>query len=283
MAVASNVLAWVVVLWIGFAVAYAPFMEKFSFDPTVPFAGEGFLEAIYVSGAVLTTAGFGDVVPTGAVLRLTAVVEAASGFGALSAAIAYVLSLYPLTTELRSTALQLADHGVLELGGAVRVVRDSGTSVLASAVREMTEAHEHLRRFPVLYYFESGDEEEPLRSLVRGGAMLLVALRCANPDVVPHAPLYADVMEAIVDRLLRDLERDFVGGRRSARGPHEEDESQEYDLPALCASVDPQFALSGEPARSAELTSLLTRTDAVLVAVAHEHSHRADPLFSDHP
>jgi hypothetical protein len=279
LAVAGNVLAWVLGLWIGFALAYLPFMDKFSFDPTVPFAGKGFLEALYVSGIALTTAGFGDVVPTGAALRLTAVVEAASGFGALSAAIAYVLSLYPLTTELRSTALQLADHGVLEFTGAVRVVRDSGTSVLPGVVREMTEAHEHLRRFPVLYFFESGDEEEPLRSLVRGGALLLLALRCAHPEVFPHAPLYADVMESIVDRLLGDLERDFVGGRRSARGPQAEDDDSEYDISALCASVDPQFAADTDIGHTEELASLLSRTEAVLVAIAHEHSHSADPLF----
>ncbi|MDQ4098530.1 MAG: potassium channel family protein [Actinomycetota bacterium] len=283
LAVAGNVLAWVLGLWIGFALAYLPFIGTFSFDPATPFAGKGLLEALYFSGTVLTTAGFGDVVPTGSVLRVIAVVEAASGFGALSAAIAYVLSLYPLTTELRSTALQLADHGVLEFSGAVRVVRDSGTSVLPAVFREMTEAHEHLRRFPVLYYFESGDEEEPLRSLVRGGALLLVALRCAHPEVNPHAPLYADVMEAIVDRLLGDLERDFVGGRRSARGPHKEDDDNQYDISKLCASVDPQFAAPEHVEHTEELASLLARTEAVLAAIAEEHSHRADPLFPTEP
>jgi hypothetical protein len=232
-----------------------------------------------VSGAILTTAGFGDLVATGDALRLTTVLEAASGFGALSAAIAYVLSVYPLTTELRSTGMQLADHRVLVLSGAVRAVRESGTSVLAGLVREMTEAHEHLRRYPVLYYFESGDKEEPLSSLVRGGAVLLVALRCADPNVVPHAPMYGDVMEAILDRLLGDLERDFVGGRRRQSGPHAEDDTHEYDLAALCASVDAQFAGRGELERSAELASFLARTEAVLVAVADEHGHHAEPLF----
>lgn len=279
LAVASNVMAWVFVLWIGYALAYLPFIDTFSFDPNTPFEGRGLLEALYVSGAILTTVGFGDVVATGDALRLTTVVEAASGFGALSAAIAYVLSVYPLTTELRSTGLQLADHRILEFSGAVRAVRTSGPAVLASLVREMTEAHEHLRRFPVLYYFESGDKEEPLSSLLRGGAMLLVALRCADPDAVPQAPMYGDVMEAILDRLLEDLERDFVGGRRRQSGPHAQDDGGEYDFPALCASVDPQFARRGQPERSAEMVALLGRTDAVLVAVADEHGHRSTPLF----
>jgi hypothetical protein len=279
LAVAGNVLAWVLVLWIAFALLYLPFMESFSFDPSTPFDEHGFMEALYVSGAVLTTVGFGDVVATGDLLRLITVAEAASGFGALSASIAYVLSVYPLTTELRSAGLQLADYGVLELSGAVRVVRDSGPSALPTLARGMTECHEHLRRFPVLYFFESGDEERPLSSLVRGGALLLVALRCANPGAVPHAPTYAEVFELILARLLDDLERDFVGGRR--RGPNGDRDEPEHDVSALCASVDPQFASHSQLERDGELRKLLSRAEAVLAGVSQEHGHPPTSLFSE--
>ncbi len=280
LAVAANVLAWVLVLWIAFALVYLPFMDTFSFDPNTPFDGHGFVEAFYASGAILATVGFGDVVATGDLLRLATVVEAASGFGALSASIAYVLSVYPLTTELRSTGLQLADYGVLKLSGAVRAVRDSGPSALPTLARGMTECHEHLRRFPVLYYFESGDEERPLSSLVRGGALLLVALRCADPVAVPHARTYADVFELILGRLLGDLERDFVGGRRRG-GPSADREEPERDVRALCSSVDPEFASTSHIERAAELRWLLGRAEAVLAGVAEEHGHPATPLFSE--
>ena len=279
LAVAGNLLTWVFLLWIGYAVVYLPFMESFSFDPHTPFEGKSVLEALYVSGTSLTTVGFGDVVATGAALRLTTVVEAASGFGALSAAIAYVLSVYPLTTELRSTGLQLADYGALDFRDAVRAVRDSGTSVLPSLMREMTEAHEHLRRFPVLYYFESGDEEEPLSSLARGGVMLLLALRCADPEVLPHAPMYGDVMEKIVDRLLGDLERDFVGGRRRQRDPSR-DGDEDYDIAAMCASIDGTFLNGAGRERSTALNAVLARADAALRGVADEHGHSFEPLFT---
>jgi hypothetical protein len=46
LAVAGNVLAWVVVLWIAFALVYLPFIDTFSFDPSTPFAGHGFVEAL---------------------------------------------------------------------------------------------------------------------------------------------------------------------------------------------------------------------------------------------
>jgi hypothetical protein len=104
LAVAGNVLTWVLVLWIAFALVCLPFIDAFSFDPNAPFDGHGLVEALYASGAILTTVGFGHVEATGDLLRLATIVEAASGFGALSASIAYVLSVYPLTTELRSPA-----------------------------------------------------------------------------------------------------------------------------------------------------------------------------------
>ena len=280
LAVAGNVLVWVLVLWIAFAMVYLPFIDTFSFDPNTPFDGHGLVQALYVSGAILTTVGFGDVVATGDLLRLTTAFEAASGFGALSASIAYVLSVYPLTTELRSTGLQLADYGVLELSGAVRVVRDSGPSALPTLARGMTECHEHLTRFPVLYYFESGDEERPLSSLVRGGALLLVALRCANPGAVPHAPTYAGVFELILGRLLEDLERDFVGGRRGS-GPTAGPDEPGHDVSALCGSVDPQFASHSHVERAGELRGLLARAEAVLAGVDEEHGHPTTSLFSE--
>ena len=54
------------------------------------------------------------------------IAEAASGFAALSAAIAFVISIYPLLSQLRSTGIQMADSGALELEGAARVVREAG-------------------------------------------------------------------------------------------------------------------------------------------------------------
>ena len=83
LAVVTNVLAWAGAFWLGFALIYLPFIGSFSFAPATPFHGRGFAEALYMSGAALTTLGFGDVVPTSVVLRLVTIAEAASGFVAL--------------------------------------------------------------------------------------------------------------------------------------------------------------------------------------------------------
>ena len=276
LAVVINVLAWVVALWLGFALIYLPFMGSFAFDPETSFQGRGFGEALYASGTALTTVGFGDVVATSVALRLATIAEAASGFGILSGAIAYVLSVYPLLSDLRSTGIQMADSGAVELYGATEVVRSAGPSELAAVVRELTENHEHLRRFPVLYYFESGDAEESLSASVRGGALLLVALRSASPDEVRHAAVYAVVFERILGRLLDDLECDFLGGRHT--GADRGDDRSERDvarLDAICGVLVARGCLD------AGLGALLVRVESVLEGLAEEHGHAARPLFAD--
>ena len=170
----------------------------------------------------------------------------------------------------------MADSGAVELDGATEVVRSAGPSELAAVVRELTENHEHLRRFPVLYYFESGDAEESLSASVRGGAMLLVALRSASPDEVGHAAVYAVVFERILGRLLDDLECDFLGGRHT--GADRGDDRSERDaarLDAICGVLVARGCLD------AGLGALLVRVESVLEGLAEEHGHAARPLFSD--
>ena len=275
-AVVINVMSWVLGMWLGYALIYLPFVESFAYEPSVPFGAKGFLEALYVSGAAITTVGFGDVVATSGVLRLVMVLEAASGFGVLSAAISFVLSVYPLISQLRSTGLQLADAGALELEGAAEVVRRAGPTELADTVRNLTEDHEHLRRFPVLYYFESGNREESLSAVLRGSSLLLVALHCTPDAEVSYAPLYAEELEHVVARLLGDLERDFVGGRRGKNAQPEPDvEEASARLSDVCATLHGNGNERDREARRERLGTLLARVDMMLEALAREHGHDA--------
>ena len=279
MAVITNLSGWVLVMWFGYALVYLPSVERFSYDPSTPFAGKGFPEALYLSGAAMTTAGFGDIVPTGSVLRLVTVTEAAAGFGVLSAAIAFVLALYPLTTQLRSTGLQLSDVGALTPEGAARYVGEVGSSEVGAIIRELIESHENVRRFPVLYYFESGNREESLTALVRGSALLLVALRCGPSAEVGHAAVYAEALEGTIVRLLDDLERDFLGGRRRGGADRGAPTDVEERLGDLCQKLSEGEAASGDVPEG--LAELLRRSDSVLAAVAHEHGHDPTPILPE--
>lgn len=278
-AVVVNVLTWVLGLWLGFALVYLPFVDSFSYDPATPFAAKGILEALYVSGVAITTVGFGDVVATGGALRLVTVVEAASGFGVLSAAIAFVLSVYPLISQLRSTGLQLADAGALEPEGAAEVVRRAGPTELSATVLNLTADHEYLRRFPVLYFFESGNREESLSAVIRGSFLLLMAAHCAPTEEAGFAALYAEKLEHVVARLLDDLERDFVGGRRGRRAHPEPAEEETSDrLSELCARYGGAETDGQRPPE--RLGPLLERVDLMLDALAKEHGHDARGVLS---
>jgi Ion channel len=281
-AVVTNLLAWVLGLWLGFALIYLPYVESFSYDPATPFAAKGILEALYISGSTITTVGFGDVVATGGVLRMVAVLEAASGFGVLSSAIAFVLAVYPLISQLRSTGIQLADAGALELEGAARVVCQAGPSHLTAVARDLTEDHEHLRRFPVLYYFESGNWEESLSTVVRGSTLLLIALRCAPGESAQYAPAYAEMMEKIVTRLLGDLERDFLGGHRGGGAqPDPPGDEVGARLREICSALASKGGATTSEEGWERLGSLVTRADMVLGALAREHGHDAQRVLPE--
>ena len=280
LAVVTNLLGWVLGMWVGYALVYLPSIEAFSFDPSTQFGDKGLLEALYLSGTALTTVGFGDVVATNDVLRLVTLVEAATGFGVLSAAIAFVLSIYPLITQLRSTGLHFADSGALSPGGAARAAAEMGPSGLGAVLQQLTENHEDIRRFPVLYYFESGNREESLSALLRGSSLLLVALRCAPRDEGAASFVYADALEKAVVRLLDDLERDFVGVRRRDRGAPQSADADDR-LVALCRQLRSHDAGPSEPVHvPEELAELLGRAETVLAAVAREHGHDPTPILS---
>ena len=205
LAMATSVLTWVAGLWLGFALVYGSAMS----------AGD----ALYTSGEALTTVGFGNVVFDPEWLRYVAVFEAAGGLGAFTAAITYVLSVHPLVTQIRASAL-FAELAV-----------DAGdTDQVPVLARRLIESHEHVKRFPVLYYFESGDEGESMATLLKSAASTCLALRDAG-DGRRSAPL-----ERALGRLFDDLERDFIGGRGRATVPG--DSAAAYDRGRFTARAD---------------------------------------------
>jgi hypothetical protein len=174
---AGGFLGWVGSLWIGFALIYLPFIDRFSYSETVPFGSKGIAEALYVSAVSLTTVGFGDVVASSDALRLVTVAESASGLAAITAAITYLLSVYPLVTRQRGAALHASDLGLIEPAQVVRVAMQGGPTVVADLQQALIEAHQNVTRFPVLYYFHPDQPEESMNRLLRAGIMVCLVPR----------------------------------------------------------------------------------------------------------
>lgn len=284
LALAVNVAGWIVVLWIGFALVYLPFVAHFAYDPGVPHPDRGVLDALYVSGGALTTVGHGDVVPSSDALRLVSILESASGFGAFTAAITYVLAVYPLVTALRSNTLRLDDLGLLRVDGAARLAIEAGPTGLGRVLADLVESHEYFRRFPILYYFESGHDRESLDTLLRGtSTVCLVARWGVRAGALAHADVYGAGLERALHRMLEDFDRDFVGGRRrrsdtSGAPGREEADAALRRMRAIVAEVDAGAAAEDGEAPD-DFRSLLARAQSVLDAVAREHGHEEQRLL----
>ncbi|MDP8993170.1 MAG: hypothetical protein M3N31_09000 [Actinomycetota bacterium] len=75
--------------------------------------------------------------------------------------------------------------------------------------------------------------------MLQGSSLLLVALHCASTDELGFVPLYAEKLEHVVARLIDDLERDFIGGRRGRKSQHEPAEEEPgARLSELCATLE---------------------------------------------
>ena len=190
-AIYANMLAWVLGLWLGHALIFA--------------SGMSVADSIYTSGEALTTVGFGKTNFEPEWLRYVAVAEAAGGLGTFTAVIAYVLSVYPLVSQVRAASLF-----------AGLTVEAGATDEVPVMTRRLIEVHEHVKRFPVLYYFESGDEGESIATLLKAATKACLALREAGDD------RRAQPLERALTRLFDDLERDFLGGRSARRAPRGE-------------------------------------------------------------
>ena len=285
-AFALNFVAWVFGLWLGFALIYLPFIADFSFDRSVPFSGIGILEALYISGVSLTTVGFGDVVASSDALRLVTVLNSACGLGAFTAAITYVVSVYPLVAAIRGAALRRADLGMLDPALAARVVIEGGAAELVSLQSDLIENDENIKRFPILYYFESGEESESITCLVRSAAMTCLVLQWGMSHTAhSSAGVYGPALETTLDRLMEHYERNFVGGRSKERAEHPY--LEESDLAQRLEVLRAEMERAGVEAPEATdggglpdgFARFVSRAEPFLSQLAHEHRNTHEPLL----
>ncbi len=282
-AMAGGFLGWVGGLWIGFALIYLPFIDQFSYSETVPFGSKGIAEALYISAVSLTTVGFGDVVASSDVLRLVTVAESASGLAAITAAITYLLSVYPLVTRQRIAALHASDLGLTEPAQVVRVATQGGPTVLTELQHALIEAHQNVTRFPVLYYFHPDQPEESMSRMLRAGIMVCLVLRWGVRQDDQRIPVvFGFALERTVRRVVDDYDANYVGGRSSGGQPPPLDPADgAARLDRLRAEV--KKAMPGLEATSQEVpdefAAFVAWADARLARLAQEHGFEEQTLL----
>ena len=178
-------LCWLVLIQVGFALVYWPHLPGgFVYGSGLDVAGRGgFLDAMYLSTVTLATLGFGDIVPTEAWLRVVVPTQALVGFALITAAVSWVLQVYPALTRRRSLAVRLAQ---LRRARTRDLMRSSPSPVATALLLELADRLAGLRadltQYAETYYFRDHDDEASLPTMF-GIALDLADQARNSPDV----------------------------------------------------------------------------------------------------
>ncbi len=200
--------AWTASLIIGWALIIWPFLpEQFLLPPDLDAATQGgVLDALYVSLVTLATLGYGDITPETDWLRLIVPVEALVGFALVTAAISWVLSIYPVLSRRHSLArsVTLMREAEGETGRSVLSL-DSQTvdTMLATFVSSVITARDDLNQHPITYYFQATDRRSAL--FLVAPSLLQLADDAISRDCPPEIQLRGRMLRGALDDLADEL------------------------------------------------------------------------------
>jgi hypothetical protein len=163
------VLSWVALIVLGWTLIYWPHLTEgfFISDALQATSRGGLLDALYLSMVTVATLGFGDIVPTEEWLRIAVPVEALLGFVLLTAAVTWVLQIYPALTRRRALAIRLS---LLRRADAVRVLAEEDVPMAANLLEdlagELVQVRVDLVQYAETYYFRDGEESTSLAATI---------------------------------------------------------------------------------------------------------------------
>jgi hypothetical protein len=172
------VVAWVVLIVLGWTLIYWPHLAVgfFISEALQQTTRGGLLDALYLSMVTLATLGFGDIVPTAEWLRVAVPVQAMLGFVLLTAAVTWVLQVYPALMRRRALAIRLS---LLRRADAVRVLAEDDVPMAANLLEdlagELVQIRVDLTQYAETYYFRDGEESASLAATIGTAVQLAQA------------------------------------------------------------------------------------------------------------
>ncbi len=158
------------------------------------------MEALYLSLVKLATLGFGDIVPTSGPLRVLVPFEALIGFGLFTAAVSWLLSIYPALSRRQVLAHEanLVRESEREVGSVVEELSaDAADRLLASLTSQLLTVEGDLVQFPVTYYFHNSDERIALPGVMP--YLVRLAESAGRADQPPELRFRATMLHDAID------------------------------------------------------------------------------------
>jgi hypothetical protein len=206
--IAMVVLSWGFIAVLGWTLIYfAQMPEGFSYGSELhPAERHDLIDSLYLSLVCVATLGFGDVVPTSPSLRLAAPLEALFGLMLVTAAVSWVLEIYPALHRRRVLALQLSTlrkaRQAAALGiDAVPIV------VLAGLASSIVEARNDFTQYGATYYFRDLEVDASLAASLEYATHLAAE---ATASSQPQMRLTGALLTAAVQSLVEHLDQEFL-------------------------------------------------------------------------
>ncbi|WP_153502605.1 potassium channel family protein [Cumulibacter manganitolerans] len=153
---------WVAMHAVGWALIYLPHItDGFTYSSGIdPTAYPRMVQALYYSVVVLSTLGFGDVVPVDPWIRIVTPLEALTGLALLTAALTWFTQMYPPLSRRRALALHLkslADSDYAE--DLAAIPSETASRVLDELSAEVGQVRIDFTQYSESYYFQERDAD----------------------------------------------------------------------------------------------------------------------------
>jgi hypothetical protein len=219
LAMVAVIVFWAIALVIGYALIYMPHYphDYVVLEGTVPHSP--FVGALHASLTTVATLGSTNLTAKPAWLQIVSPTESLIGFGMLTAAVAWLLQIYPVLSGRRALAYEIHLLADTERRLGLHVAQLE-TSVAAGIYAELTSrliaVERDLVKFPITYYFAETDTRFALTAAMPVLAEIAERGRAAeHPDSVR---LRAEMLNEAIEEFSATVMERFVVHRRHDGG-----------------------------------------------------------------
>lgn len=214
-AVAAVIGFWAAALVVGWALIYVPhYPDAYVLaDGTAP--NGAFAGALHISLTTVTTLGTANLVPRPAWLQIVSPIESLIGFGMLTAAVTWLIQIYPVLSSRRALAYEI--HLLADTERRLELqLPQLETSVASELYAELTSrliaVERDLVKFPITYYFA---ETDPRFALAAAMPVLTeIAERGTSEEHPDAVRLRAEMLHEAIEEFAGTVVGRFVLHRR---------------------------------------------------------------------